>query len=155
MKALKEVYPFLKVQRCIVHSLRNVAIKLKRVHLKPCMAEAKDIFNAPSRREAIRRFKEWKEKWQVEEDTAVRCMEKGLHHCLHRYSFPKELWKKVRTTNVLEQGFRQVRRRTRPMAFFPTGRAPIGSFVELPMAFTRTGITLYLQSQQRSGHDHL
>jgi putative transposase len=66
LKALKEIYPFLKVQRCIVHKLRNVAIKLKRVHLRPCMAEAKDIFNAPSRREAIKRFKTWKDKWQVE-----------------------------------------------------------------------------------------
>jgi transposase-like protein len=119
LKALREVYPFLKVQRCIVHKLRNVAIKLKRVHLKPCMAEAKDIFKAPSRREAIRRFKAWKEKWQVEEERAVRCMEKDLYSCLHYYSFPKELWKKVRTTNVLERDFREVRRRTRPMGFFP------------------------------------
>ena len=57
LKALKEIYPFLKVQRCIVHKLRNVATRLKRVHLKPCMAEARDIFNAPSRREAIKRFR--------------------------------------------------------------------------------------------------
>lgn len=120
IKAIKEVYPFLKVQRCIVHKLRNVATKLKRVHLKPCMAEAKGIFNAPSRRESIKRFKAWKEKWQVEEERAVRCMEKDLHHCLHYYSFPKELWKKIRTTNILERGFREVRRRTRPMGFFPT-----------------------------------
>jgi len=119
LKALREVYPFLKVQRCIVHKLRNVAIKLKRVHLKPCMAEAKDIFAAPSRREAIRRFKAWKERWQVEEERAVRCMEKDLYHCLHYYSFPKELWRKVRTTNLLERDFREVRRRTRPMGFFP------------------------------------
>ena len=119
LKALKEIYPFLKVQRCIVHKLRNVAIKLKRVHLRPCMAEAKDIFNAPSRREAIRRFKTWKDKWQVEEERAVRCMEKDLYHCLHYYSFPKELWRKIRTTNPLERNFREVRRRTRPMGFFP------------------------------------
>ena len=62
LKALKEIYPFLKVQRCIVHKLMNVAVKLKRVHLQPCMAEAKDIFNAPSRREAIKQFRAWKEK---------------------------------------------------------------------------------------------
>ena len=119
LKAIKEIYPFLKVQRCIVHKLRNVATKLKRVHLKPCMAEAKGIFNAPSRREAIKRFKTWKEKWQVEAERAVRCMEKDLYHCLHYYSFPKELWKKIRTTNMLERDFREVRRRTRPMGFFP------------------------------------
>lgn len=119
LRALKEIYPFLKVQRCIVHKLRNVAIKLKRVHLKPCMAEAKGIFTAPSRREAIRRFKAWKEKWQVEEERAVRCLERDFYHCLHYYSFSKELWKKVRTTNLLERAFREVRRRTRPMGFFP------------------------------------
>lgn len=120
LRAIKEIYPFLRVQRCIVHKLRNMATKLKRVHLKPCMAEAKDIFNAPSRREAIKRFKAWKQKWEVEEERAVRCMEKDLYHCLHYYSFPKELWKKVRTTNMLERDFREVRRRTRPMGFFPT-----------------------------------
>ena len=119
LKAIKEIYPFLKVQRCIVHKLRNVAIKLKRVHLRPCMAEAKDVFNAPSRREAVKRFKTWKDKWQVEEERAVRCMEKDLCHCLHYYSFPEELWKKIRTTNLLERDFREVRRRTRPMGFFP------------------------------------
>ena len=48
LKAVKEIYPFLKVRRCIVHKLRNVAGKLRRVHLKPCMAEAKDVFNARS-----------------------------------------------------------------------------------------------------------
>jgi len=78
LKAVKELYPFLKVQRCIVHKLRNVAIKLKRVHLRPCMAEAKGIFNAPSRREAVKRFKVWRDKWQVEAERAVRCMEKSM-----------------------------------------------------------------------------
>ena len=36
LKALKEIYPFFKAQRCIAHKLRNVATKLKRIHLKPC-----------------------------------------------------------------------------------------------------------------------
>ena len=119
LKAIKEIYPFLKVQRCVVHKLRNVAVKLKRVHIKLCTAEAKNIFAAPSRKEAIVRFKAWKEKWQVEEEKAVRCMEKDLYHCLYYYLFPKELWKKIRTTNGLERAFREVRRRTRPMGFFP------------------------------------
>ena len=128
LKAAKEIYPFLKVQRCIVHKLRNVAIKLKRVHLKPCMAEAKGIFAAPSRREAIKRFKTWKEKWQVEAERAVRCMEKDLYHCLHYYAFPKELWKKIRTTNILERDFREVRRRTRPMGVLPNEDSAVRIF---------------------------
>lgn len=58
LKAIKEIYPFLTVQRCIVHKLRNVSVKLKRVHMKPCASEAKQIFAAPNRKEAIARFKE-------------------------------------------------------------------------------------------------
>jgi len=139
LKALKEVYPSLKVQRCTVHKLRNVAIKLRRVHLKPCMGEAKNIFNARSRREAIKRFKVWKEKWQVEEERAVRCMEKDLHHCLHYYSFPKELWKKIRTTNILERDFREVRRRTRPMGFFPTEESANRIFYGVTNAIHQNG----------------
>ena len=55
----------------------------------------------------------------MEEERAVRCLEMDFFHCLHYYSFPGELWKKIRTTNVLERDFREVRRRTRPMGFFP------------------------------------
>jgi transposase-like protein len=139
IKAIKEVYPFLKVQRCIVHKLRNVATKLKRIHLKPCMAEAKGIFNAPSRRESIKRFKAWQEKWQVEEERAVRCMEKDLHHCLHYYFYPKEMWKKIRTTNILERGFREVRRRTRPMGFFPTDDSAKRIFYGLTNGINQNG----------------
>jgi len=118
LKALKETYSFLKVQRCIVLKLRNVAVTLKRVHRKRCMAEAKDIFNAPSRSEATKCFRAWQEKWQAEEEKAVRCLANDFHHCLHYYSFPEELWKKIRSTNMLEREFRDVRRRTRPTGSF-------------------------------------
>lgn len=119
LKALREVYPFVTVQRCIAHKLRNVSVKLKRVHQKACMTGAKGVFAAQSRGEALERFKAWKARWQVEEERAVRCLERHLHHCLYYYRFPKEVWKQIRTTNVLERAFREVRRRTRPMGVFP------------------------------------
>ena len=140
LKAIKELYPFLKVQRCIVHKLRNVAIKLKRVHLKPCMAEAKGIFNASSRREAIKRFKLWRDKWQLEAERAVRCMEKDLHPCLHYYAFPRELWKKIRITNVLERDFREVRRRTRPMGVFPNEKSAERIFYRVTNGIHKNGL---------------
>ena len=147
LKAIKEIYPFLKVQRCVVHKLRNVAVKLKRVHIKLCTAEAKNIFAAPYRKEAISRFKEWKEKWQVEEERAVRCMEKDLYHCLHYYSFPKELWKKIRTTNGLERAFREVRRRTRPMGVFTNEQSAERIFYGVTQYMHPTDTSLS-QSQQ-------
>ncbi len=57
-------------------------------------------------------------KWLDEAEAAVRCLEKDLFHCFHYFSFPRELWKTIRTTNILERAFREVRRRTRPMGVF-------------------------------------
>jgi transposase-like protein len=93
------------------------------------MTEAKDILNAPSQREAIRRFKVWKGKWQVEEERAVRCLEKDFYHCLH-YSFPEELWKKIRTTNLLERAFQGYGEGQGPWGSFPTKRVLNGYFME-------------------------
>ena len=120
LKAIKQIYPFVKGQRCMAHKIRNVAVKIKKVNRPHCLKEAKLIFAADSRKEAIRRFRQWEAKWVVEEERAVKCMKKDLFNCLHYYEFDKELWTSIRTTNILERAFREVRRRTRPMNNFFT-----------------------------------
>lgn len=116
IKALKRIYPFIKRQRCIAHKSRNIASKLRRANQKACMAGVKAVFNSKSKREAIRRFKEWKSYWEIAEESAVRCLEKDLYDCLTFYDFKEHHWKKIRTTNIIERTFREVRRRTRPMS---------------------------------------
>lgn len=120
LKAIKSIYPFIKGQRCIAHKMRNVAVKIKKANQPYCLKEAKLIFASESRKEAIKRFRAWEAKWIVEEERAVKCMKKDLFNCLHYYDFNKELWKSIRTTNILERAFREVRRRTRPMNNFFT-----------------------------------
>ena len=44
--------------------------------------------------------------------------EKDLPELLSFFSFPRRLWPKLRTTNVIERLFVEVRRRTRPMVCF-------------------------------------
>jgi transposase-like protein len=105
LKALKAIYPFIKVQRCIAHKLRNVAVKIRNVHQAHCLTEAKLIFAADNRQEALKGFKTWEAKWVVEEERAVKCMRKDLFHCLHFYSFPPERWKSLRTTQHPGAGF--------------------------------------------------
>jgi putative transposase len=123
LKAIKQIYPFVKGQRCIAHKMRNVAVKIKKLNRPHCLKEAKLIFAADTRKEAIKRFKDWEAKWTVEEERAVKCLKKDLFNCLHYYNFDKELWKSIRTTNILERAFREVRRRTRPMNNFFTNEA--------------------------------
>jgi len=119
LRALKEIYPFIKTQRCIAHKLRNVVVKLKRSQQKACMRELRPMFAAPNKKEAVKIYKAWRQKWIVEAERAVKCMDKNLSECLRYFDFDKSLWRSIRTTNILERAFREVRRRTRPMNLFP------------------------------------
>lgn len=48
----------------------------------------------------------------------VRQLERDLPELLSFFSFPKPLGRQLRTTNVIERVFVEVRRRTRPMVCF-------------------------------------
>jgi putative transposase len=112
---LKRLFPYKRHQRCIWHKMTNVQGRARKRNRRALMGECKTIFTATSRREAIHRFKTWKKHWEIEEPSAVKCLAKDLRECLTYFDLPKEHWKRIRTTNVLERSFREVRRRTRPM----------------------------------------
>jgi transposase-like protein len=112
---LKRLFPYKRHQRCIWHKMNNIQGRTKKRNRRALMGECKMIFAAPSRHEAIHRFKTWKNHWEIEEPAAVKCLAKDLRECLTYYDLPKEHWKRIRTTNILERSFREVRRRTRPM----------------------------------------
>ena len=116
--AVDLVWPFVKRQRCWAHKLRNVAGYLKRKHVERCMKEAAAIYKAHNRKEAEQAYGKWQKKWAPLAPKATKCLEKDLEELLNFYNCPKEIWVKVRTTNVIERAFREVRRRTRPMSCF-------------------------------------
>lgn len=122
-KALETVYPYIARQRCWVHKLRNLSNKLRRKDQKECMAGAKLIYQAPCRKEAINKFQEWKARWQSCYPGAVNCLWKDLDELLSFLDSPVAHRIKVRTTNVIERAFREVRRRTRPMSCFTNSRS--------------------------------
>lgn len=116
--ALEEVYPFIKVQRCWAHKMRNVVNYLPRKRQKECSKDAQTIYNASSKQEAIEQFKIWKRKWSRISPDTVHCLEKDLSDMLNFFDYPKEHRKKIRTTNAIERSFREVRRRVRTMNCF-------------------------------------
>ena len=76
------------------------------------------IYRAGSQSEAPRAFRDWKQRWADRRPAAVACVERDLEALLNFYAVPTAHWIKVRTTNVIERAFREVRRRTRPMSSF-------------------------------------
>lgn len=117
-RGLDTVYPYVPRQRCWAHKLRNVAAKLPRRHQEACLRQAKEIYQAPTPREAVRHFREWAQGWRERAPKAVRCLEQDLEELLTFLDCPLPHWRKVRTTNAIERAFREVRRRTRPMSCF-------------------------------------
>lgn len=117
--ALHYTWPRAAHQRCWAHKLRNVENKLKASQ-GACLDEAKMIYLAKHRKEALQRFKAWKEQWKASASKAVECLEEDLEAMLAFFDCPKKRWIKIRTTNVIERAFVEVRRRIRTMCSFTT-----------------------------------
>jgi len=118
LNALDLVYPRIDKQRCWVHKLRNVANKCPRKLQKSVVAEAREIYQAETKVSARKQFKHFKSVWYAMVPEAVNCIEEDLEELLYFYDCPVEMWKKLRTTNVIERSFREIRRRIRTISSF-------------------------------------
>jgi putative transposase len=146
--ALGLVWPQVPLQRCWAHKLRNIADKVPRKE-GSCVREAAAIYQASSRREAQQKFRQWARKWQVHRPRAVACVERDLEELLAFYAFPPAHWRKIRTTNIIERAFREVRRRTRPMSSFTNPesceRIVFGVISHLNRSWERTPLKEFTQ----------
>lgn len=122
--AVGMVYPHVLHQRCWVHSLRNTTKTLRKSDLAGFKRDIARIYHASSHRNAVRQFKRLKHTWGKDYPKAVRCIEKDLDSLLAFLTIPiKEQYRalirrQIRTTDIIERSFREVRRRTRPMSCF-------------------------------------
>ncbi len=116
--AIQTVYPRVKHQRCWVHKMRNILEKVRRSDHDAVKAEAQAIYLAESRQAAQAAFRVFRSHWRDAYPAMVKRLEKDLPELLTFFDFPRQLWRKLRTTNVIERCFVEVRRRTRPMVCF-------------------------------------
>lgn len=120
-QALEIVYPYIPKQRCWAHKLRNVANRIRRKDQTECLSAAKKIYLAENKREAIKAFRSWKKTWLGNYPEAIKCLEKDIDELLNFLDCPSSHRVKIRTTNVIERSFREVRRRTRTISCFTYG----------------------------------
>ena len=104
-------YPGIPVQLCIVHKMRNVFRKSKYKNRVAVIEDVKAIFNSESKEEAMAKAKSVVKKWYMAEPNAMESLRFNLEYCLTYFSFPKSIWRKIRTTNILAREFREFRRR--------------------------------------------
>lgn len=114
-KVFLEEFPEAKIQRCQVHVARNVMSKVTS-NLKEKVADGmRSIFYASSKKKALQFLEEFKNNFERELPSAVKCLEGSIHETLCYLSFPKEEWISLRTTNPIERLNKEFKRRTKSM----------------------------------------
>jgi putative transposase len=116
--AIPTVYPRALQQRCWVHKMRNILEKVRKSDYDEVKRAAQAIYLAGSRKEAQAACRCFAARWRKSYPTVVRQLQKDLPELLSFFNFPQHLWRKLRTTNIIERCFVEVRRRTRPMVCF-------------------------------------
>jgi transposase-like protein len=138
--ALATHLPHANQQRCVVHKIRGLerafcyrdlsttdpvtheeltheaARRLRRQQLS---TDAHTIFEAPTRAEAQARLAQFRATWGTLEREVVRLLSKDVDACLTFYQCDQTLHPLIRSTNLLERFFREVRTKADEIGAFP------------------------------------
>jgi putative transposase len=110
-KALREVFPNTKEQRCWVHKTANVLDKLPKGSQPKAKGMLHDVWQAETREKALQALDAFVEDYQAKYPKAVECLAKDRDELLTFYDFPAEHWRHLRTTNPIESTFATIRLR--------------------------------------------
>ncbi|WP_121068538.1 IS256 family transposase [Chachezhania antarctica] len=111
-KALDEVFPGTRHQRCWVHKTANVLNKLPKSMHPAVKTDLREIWQAETRAAAETAMDTFAEKYGAKYEKAVTCLTKDRDALLAFYDFPADHWDHLRTGNPIESVFATVRHRT-------------------------------------------
>jgi putative transposase len=119
-KAIRELWPAADEQRCTVHALRNITAKLPERHHRELKARWWKLFDeAASAADARRGLEAIAADYRTAYPSAMAVIERDLDALVTHPRWPSEHRKRIRTTNLLERTFVEVRRRTKVIGRFP------------------------------------
>jgi putative transposase len=116
LNAIDSKFPTSKRQRCVKHKMENVLGYIPEKQHDEVRPELRAIFYQESREKADQELAAFVAKYEKIYPTAVACLKRDLEACLTFYSFPARHWKFIRTTNIIERLFNEVKKRSHKMA---------------------------------------
>jgi putative transposase len=118
IKAVDEVFPESDKQRCTKHRTENVLDKVLQQDRASVKNSVRKVFYASTYEHAKEAVELCKKKWSMKYPSAVKCLTDDIESCLTYYKYPYQHWLRIRTTNVVERGFREVKRRVKGIGRF-------------------------------------
>lgn len=138
ISALQEVFPDSLRQRCLFHKKQNILAKVPMDQQTEILTFLSAIYNAPTMEVAQSLAKEFVSKYERIYPTAISCFLDDLDACLVHLKCPEAHRKAIRTTNVIERAFEELRRRTKVIPRFFDERSCLKlAFAELVRAGQR------------------
>ena len=122
LAAVEASFPDVPRQHCTKHKLANVLEKVPKGAQAEVGDAARRVWSAPTREQAEEALALFERAYQKRFPSAVECLHRDLEACWTDSQFPLAHWKRIRTTNVLERSFREVRRRVREVGRFQDER---------------------------------
>jgi len=129
-KALREVFPQTREQRCWFHVGGNVLAALPKSAHPGAKAALAEMWSAEDRERAVRAAKAFEDLYGAKWPKAVAKITEHLDVLLAFYDYPAEHWIHLRTTNPIESTFATVRLRQR------VTKGPGSRAAGIAMAFT-------------------
>lgn len=118
--ARKAVLPSLPWQRCQFHLAQNAQSYAPRKSMKLEMGEVlREIFNSPTIEIAYEMKRRAVERYHKSAPEFSKWLDENIDEGLTVYQFPKEHWRKLRTSNGIERVNREIKRRSRVAVLFP------------------------------------
>jgi transposase-like protein len=111
--------PGVEWQRCVVHFERNVLSHVPVTSTGEVAEDLKAIFKVRREKTARALAEEFVELYRGRFPKAVAVFEAGIDDALSYLSYPGSHHARLRTTNMLERLFKEVKRRTRVVGVFP------------------------------------
>jgi putative transposase len=112
-KAVREVFPTTREQRCWFHKQANVLASLPKSAHPAALAAIKEIYNAEDIDHAQLAIKAFEIDYGAKYPKAVAKLVEDADVLLEFYKYPAEHWIHLRTTNPIESTFATVRLRTK------------------------------------------
>ena len=113
--AVAEVFPMADLQRCWTHRIRNLLGAIPLGERRACLGGLRAIYRARTRRAAVAAYWRWATTWRTRHPVLVRRLEADLDELLAVFALPEPIRLQLRTTNLIERAFRELRRRIRPI----------------------------------------
>ena len=112
-KAVRDVFPATKEQRCWWHKIGNVLAALPKSAHPAAKKAIAEIYNAENKTHASTAAKAFAAEFGIKWPKAAAKITDDLDVLLAFYDYPAEHWIHLRTTNPIESTFATVRLRTR------------------------------------------